>query len=146
MIVYWDEGQERPWLAMTDHPRDEAWPCLYSPRFWIELGFFRAIEREGRQWQRTRRTDPDRVARRWLAMAVATLLSLGVGTRVEDARELGKDPSNLRKPPEARSRASERERNEVGHGASASPDGARRRVVEAVVAAARGLARAASDR
>ena len=102
MIVYWDEGQERPWLVMTDHPPEEASPCLYSLRFWIELGF-RAIKREGWQWQRTRRTDPDRVARHWLAMAVATLLSLGVGTRVEDARELGKAPSNLRKPPEARS-------------------------------------------
>ena len=36
-------------------------------------------KRGGWQWQRTRMTDPDRAARLWLAVAVATLWLLSVG-------------------------------------------------------------------
>jgi hypothetical protein len=39
---------------------------------WIEFGF-RALKGLGWRWERTRRTDPDRVARHWLVLAVATL-------------------------------------------------------------------------
>ena len=46
--------------------------------------------------ERTRRTDPDRVARHWLVLAVATLWTLATGTRVEDAARLGREPANLR--------------------------------------------------
>jgi len=51
---------------------------------WIEHGF-RALKRMGWEWERTRRTDPTRVARYWLVLAVATLWTLAVGTRLEDA-------------------------------------------------------------
>lgn len=53
----------------------------------------------GWQWQRTRRTDPARVARYWLVLAVATFWVLAYGTRVEDAGQLGVAPTQLRTPP-----------------------------------------------
>ena len=42
------------------------------------------------------RTDPDRVARHWLVLAVATLWTVATGTRVEDAARLGREPAHLR--------------------------------------------------
>jgi hypothetical protein len=67
-------------------------------RLWIELGF-RALKGVGWQWQRTRRTDPTRVARSWLIIAVATLGVLVWGTRVADADAVGVPPSAVRVPP-----------------------------------------------
>ena len=96
-MATWVKGQDDPWVLLTDLPPDEADPSWYSMRFWIEEGF-RDIKSMGWQWQRTRRTDPARVARHWLALAVATLLTLLCGTRVEDAEILGKAPGNLRAP------------------------------------------------
>jgi hypothetical protein len=40
-------------------------------------------KRGGWQWQRTRMTDPQRAARLWLAVAVATLWVLSVGGQAE---------------------------------------------------------------
>ena len=97
LMASWAEGQDDPWVLLTDLPPDEADPSWYSMRFWIEEGF-RDIKSMGWQWQRTRRTDPARVARHWLAPAAATLLTLLCGTRVEDAEILGKAPGNLRAP------------------------------------------------
>ena len=53
----------------------------------------------GWQWQRTRRTDPARVDRHWLVLAVATLWVLAHGTRVEEARLRGLAPGRVRQPP-----------------------------------------------
>ena len=53
----------------------------------------------GWQWQRSRRTDPARVARHWLVLAVASLWVLAHGTRVEDAHGRGLPPARLRAPP-----------------------------------------------
>ena len=85
-------------MVMTDLPPSEAGVCWYALRFWIELGF-KAIKSVGWQWQKTRRTDPQRVSRHWLVLSVATLLALAYGTRVEDAFDLGKAPGRLRAPP-----------------------------------------------
>ena len=63
----------------------------YALRMWVELGF-RALKGLGWQWQRSRRTDPARVARHWLVLAVASLTALAHGTRVEDAHERGLPP------------------------------------------------------
>ena len=53
-------------------------------RFWIETGF-KALKSVGWQWRKTRRTDPARVERHWLALSAATLLTLAFGSRAEDA-------------------------------------------------------------
>ena len=98
MIVVWVDGADEPWLVMTDLAVDAAGVCWYALRFWIELGF-RALKSLGWQWNKTRRTDPQRVSRHWLVLSVATLLTMAYGSRVEDAADLGREPGNLRAPP-----------------------------------------------
>ena len=60
---------------------------------------FSILKREGWNWHRTRRSDPARVDRHWLVMAVATLQVLAHGTRVEDAALLGRHPWHLTQAP-----------------------------------------------
>jgi hypothetical protein len=106
LLVVWGTGQKEPWLLLTDLPPDEVGVGWYGLRVWIELGF-RALKSFGWHWERTRRTDPDRIARHWLALAVATLLDLAVGTRLEEADWRGVPPGRLRRsrtPPPARTR------------------------------------------
>ena len=83
---------------VTDLPPDRVGASWYALRAWVELGF-RALKGLGWQWQRSRRTEPARVARHWLVLAVASLTALAHATRVEDARERGLPPARLRAPP-----------------------------------------------
>ena len=55
----------------------------YGLRAWIEQGF-KITKRAGWQWQRTQMTKPERAARLWLAVAVATLWLLSVGGEAEE--------------------------------------------------------------
>lgn len=98
LVVVWEADQAEPWVLLTDLPAERVGPAWYGLRSWVELGF-RALKGVGWQWQRTRRTDPDRVARHWLVLAVATLWVLAYGTRVEDAAIRGVPPANLRTAP-----------------------------------------------
>jgi hypothetical protein len=100
LIALWAEDHAEPCLVLTDLAPADVGPCWYALRAWIELGF-RALKSFGWHWERTRRTEPDRVARHWLVLAVATLWVLATGTRVEDADRLGRDPAHLRvgRPP-----------------------------------------------
>jgi hypothetical protein len=97
LIVTWEERAEEPWLVLTDLSPEEVGACWYGLRSWTELGF-RALKGVGWQWQRTRRSDPDRVARHWLVLAVATIWAMAVGTRAEDAALRGVAPAKLRAP------------------------------------------------
>jgi hypothetical protein len=98
LLVVWDEGHAEPWLLLTDLPPAAVGVCWYGVRAWIELGF-RALKGMGWRWERTRRTDPDRVARHWLVLAVATLWAVAYGTRAEDAARRGVAPATLRTAP-----------------------------------------------
>ena len=109
LLVVWDEGQDEPWLLLTDLAPEAVEGSWYGLRIWIALGL-RTLKSCGWDWERTRRTDPARVARHWLVLAVATLVALAYGTRVEDAVRLGVPPANLRTartpPPALRPRRS----------------------------------------
>lgn len=94
LVVVWEVDQAEPWLILTDLAPEAVGPAWYGLRTWVELGF-RALKRFGWQWQRTRRTDPDRVARHWLVLAVATLWVVATGTREEDAERVGRCPAHL---------------------------------------------------
>jgi hypothetical protein len=83
LLAYWAEGCADPWLVLTDLPPEAADAGWYGLRAWIEQGF-KLIKRGGWQWQRTRMTDPGRASRLWLAVAVATLWLVRVGSEVED--------------------------------------------------------------
>lgn len=97
LVVVWRQGQTEPWLLLTDLAPDAVAGSWYGLRVWIELGF-RALKSFGWHWERTRRTNPTRIARHWLVLAIATLLSLAVGTRLEDAAQRRLPPGRLRRP------------------------------------------------
>jgi hypothetical protein len=103
LMVVWAGRQQEPWVLLTDLPAQREAVVWYGLRVWIELGF-RVLKGVGWQWQRTRRTDPARVARHWLVLAVATLWVLAYGTRSEEAEAVGLDPSRLRRSSGAASR------------------------------------------
>ena len=86
LLVTWRAGQLEPWVILTDQPPEAVGVSWYALRFWIEPGF-KAIKSLGWQWDKTRRTDPARISRHWLALSVVTLLALAYGTRVADAHE-----------------------------------------------------------
>jgi hypothetical protein len=95
VVVVWEVGHAEPWVLFTDLPPRVVGVRWYGLRMWIECGF-RDCKHFGWDWNHSRRTDPVRVARHWLVLAVATLLTLAAGTAVEDA---GHDPTA---PPVAR--------------------------------------------
>ena len=82
-LARWEEGDTDPWLILTDLSpavSDAGWSGL---RAWIEQGV-KLTKRAGWQWHRTRLRAPDRAARRWRAVAVATLWLLSVGGAAEE--------------------------------------------------------------
>lgn len=78
LLARWDAEYKDPWLILTDLPPEASTACWYGLRAWIEQGF-KITKRAGWQWQRTHMTKPERAARLWLAVAVATLWLLSVG-------------------------------------------------------------------
>jgi hypothetical protein len=82
LLARWDAGYTDPWLLLTDLAPSAGEACWYGLRAWIEQGF-KITKRGGWQWQRTRMSDPQRAARLWLAVAVATLWLLSVGGMAE---------------------------------------------------------------
>jgi hypothetical protein len=88
LLARWDEGYADPWLLLTDLAPSAGEACWYGLRAWIEQGF-KITKRGGWQWQRTRMTDPQRAARLWLAVAVATLWLLSVGGLAETTIPVG---------------------------------------------------------
>jgi len=84
LLACWEEGYKEAWFILTDLPPESSDACWYGLRAWIEQGF-KVTKRGGWQWQRTRMTDPERAARLWLAVAVATLWLLSVGGEAEEA-------------------------------------------------------------
>ena len=78
LLARWDADYQDPWLILTDLPVEQASACWYGLRTWIERSF-KHIKSAGWRWNYTRMTDPDRAARLWLAIAVATLWVLSVG-------------------------------------------------------------------
>jgi hypothetical protein len=98
VLIVWAPDQHEPWVLLTDLAPDQVGLAWYGLRVWIELGF-RALKGMGWQWQRTRRTDPARVARHWLVLAIVQLWTVAVGTRVEDALAAALVPTQLHTPP-----------------------------------------------
>jgi hypothetical protein len=83
LLARWDAGYRDPWLLLTDLAPSAGQACWYGLRAWIEQGF-KITNRGGWQWQRTRMHDPQRAARLWLVVAVATLWLLSIGGLAED--------------------------------------------------------------
>lgn len=84
LTACWQEGHAEPWCVVTDLPPAACRVVWYGLRAWCEQGFT-CLKRGAWLWQHTRMTDPERVARLGLALAVATLWMLSVGTELEEA-------------------------------------------------------------
>jgi hypothetical protein len=69
------------WLIVTDLAPELGDVLWYSLRIGIECGY-RDVKSDGWQWHKTRLTDPKRAERLWLAIAVATLWTLCVGSDI----------------------------------------------------------------
>jgi hypothetical protein len=98
LIVVWEHGNAAPWVVLTDLAPTAVGVIWYGLRVWVELGF-KALKSMGWQWQQTQRSDPDRVARHWLVLAIATLWTVAVGTRVEEAVARAICPTRLWRVP-----------------------------------------------
>jgi hypothetical protein len=82
LVAWWGEGYTKPWFVLTDLPPDGCDACWYGLRAWCEQGF-KCTKRGGWQWQQTQMTDPQRAARLWLALAVAMLWMISIGSALE---------------------------------------------------------------
>lgn len=82
LLARWEAGYKEGWLVVTDLPPAPAEVAWYGLRAWVEAGF-KDLKRDGWQWQHTRMTDPQRAARVWLVLAVATLWAVSVGGAAE---------------------------------------------------------------
>jgi hypothetical protein len=86
LLAFWGEGHDQAWLVLTDLAPEASDASWYGRRSCIEQ-FFKDCKRGGWQWQRTRRTDPARAERLWLAVAVGTLWLVRVGGTDEAVAE-----------------------------------------------------------
>lgn len=101
LLCRWEAGYEQAWLLITDLPPQASQACWYGLRAWIEHGF-KFIKSAGWQWHRTRMTDPQRAARLWLVVALATLWLLSVGGYAEETILLATLPALADGPRPAR--------------------------------------------
>jgi len=83
LLARWEAGYKDPWLILTALAPEASDAGWYGLRAWIEQGF-KITKRAGWQWHRTRMSAPDRAARLWLAVAVATLWLLSVGGEADE--------------------------------------------------------------
>ena len=82
LVAWWGPDHTEPWFVLTDLPPDDCDAQWYALRGWCEQSF-KCGKRGGWQWQQTQMHDPARAARLWLALAVATLWMLTVGSDLE---------------------------------------------------------------
>jgi hypothetical protein len=82
LVAWWGEGYTDPWFLLTDLAPEGCEAAWYGLRGWCEQGF-KCFKRGGWQWQYTQMRAPDRAARLWLALAVATLWMVSVGGALE---------------------------------------------------------------
>jgi hypothetical protein len=82
LLGRWDQGYRDPWLIVTDLAPEVADVAWYSLRAWIECSF-KDAKRGGWHWEQTKMRNPRRAERLWLAMAVATVWVVSVGSQAE---------------------------------------------------------------
>ncbi len=82
LLLQWEEGYEHRWALITDLPPQEANVAWYGLRAWIEAGF-KDVKRGGWGWHHSKMQDASRVERLWLAMAVAMVWTVSVGSQAD---------------------------------------------------------------
>jgi hypothetical protein len=87
LLMQWQAGYEHAWVVLTDLAPEEANVAWYGLRAWIEAGF-KDVKRGGLGWHHSKMLDAGRVERLWLAMAVAMVWMVGVGSQADSQRPL----------------------------------------------------------
>lgn len=99
LLALWEEGYEEPWLLATDLAPQRCAGSFsascYGLRSWIEQGF-RCLKSGAYRCERLRMTDPVRVERVWLVMAVSLIWTHAIGSASQGAEiSLGGELSGL---------------------------------------------------
>ena len=94
LLAQWSAEHADPWLIVTDLQPRQAEVAWYGMRSWIEPSF-KYTKRGGWHWEQTKMTDPARAERLWLAMAVATVWVVSLGSEPL----LTDDPAGFRRLP-----------------------------------------------
>jgi hypothetical protein len=81
VVGVWERRCRQPWLLVSDLPASYARCRAYAKRSWCEQSH-RDDKSAGFHWGDSRVGDPRHAARLLLVIALATLLALGLGTRV----------------------------------------------------------------
>jgi hypothetical protein len=87
LLIEWQAGYEHPWVVITDLPAAEANIAWYALRAWIEAGF-KDLKRGGWGWHHSKMREASRVERLWLAMAVALVWTVAVGSQADSQRPM----------------------------------------------------------
>ena len=82
LLLQWERGYEHPWAILTDLSASETQIAWYRLRAWVEAGF-KDVKRGGWGWHHSKMQDASRVERLWLAMAVAMVWTVSVGSQAE---------------------------------------------------------------
>lgn len=82
LLLGWEVGYEHPWAVITDLPPHVAQVAWYRMRAWIEAGF-KELKRGGWGWHHSKMQDASRVERLWLAMAVALVWTVRLGSQAD---------------------------------------------------------------
>ena len=82
LLMQWQEGYEHPWAVITDLAPEAANVARSGLRSWVECGF-KDFKRGGFGWHHEKMQDAGRVERLWLAMAVAMVWMVSLGTQAE---------------------------------------------------------------
>lgn len=82
LLMHWEPGYASAWAILTDLDPKEAEIAWYRMRTWIEGGF-KDFKRGMWGWQHSKMIRTGEVERLWLAMALAQLWCLSVGSSEE---------------------------------------------------------------
>jgi Transposase DDE domain len=83
LLIEWQAGYEHPWVIVTDLPAAQANIAWDALRAWIEAGF-KDLKRGGWGWHHSKMRAASRVERLWLAMAVALVWTVAIGSQADN--------------------------------------------------------------
>jgi hypothetical protein len=81
LSIHWGLAEDKPLCLVSNLAADAAPHLLYERRFWIET-LFGSYKSRGFGLARTHLTDPEHIDRLVLAIAIATCVTLGLGTQL----------------------------------------------------------------
>lgn len=86
VLMRWEPGYEHPWIILTDLDPDQARISWYGMRTWVEGGF-KDFKRGLWGWQHTKMKRASSVERLWLALSLAQLWMMRVGSQAEKQQQ-----------------------------------------------------------